>query len=306
MKRQPTAPRWTLGGPVLARDVMVEGKPGRLLDPCVVRAAGRWHVFASANEKTVYFSVKDFKTRPTDAAVATLPLGHCFVPQVFRFRPQARWHLIGMMPDKTGRYPKFVPTLSTNARIDDPMGWSSPQVLDVPTPEDPSKPVKLWIDFWVICDAQKAHLFGTSNDGRLWRSETPLSQYPSGWSRPVVALTGDFIYASHTYRQDKPGARYITLVTAVGKERRQYQQSYVAEHLEGPWLPEAATWDTPYAGPANIRLTDNRWQGDLVHGEPLRTGTDERLILDRDTKSFLFHGRLRGSGDSLGVLEATR
>ena len=66
--------------------------------------------------------------------------------------------------------------------------------------------VKEWIDFWVICDATRAHLFFTSLDGRMWRSETKRDDFPAKWSKPAVVLEGDIFEASHTYRlkgQDK-------------------------------------------------------------------------------------------------------
>ena len=36
-------------------------------------------------------------------------------------------------------------------------------------------PEPKWLDFWVICDEQKAHLFYTSLDGRLWRFSLGLT-----------------------------------------------------------------------------------------------------------------------------------
>jgi hypothetical protein len=295
-------PLWSLGPPAFPVETMLDGKPAKLVDPCLVRAESRWHVFASANGGTVYFSTAEFPAGP-DTRLVKLPVDKCFVPQVFYFRAQARWQLIGMMPDPTGRYPKFVPCLCTNARIDDPSGWSKPEALDVPSPEDPAKPVKNWIDFWVIGDGQKFHLFATSADGRLWRSETSVDQYPHGWSKPVIALTGDFIYASHTYRHDTGTAKFITILTAKGidpetRKPRQYQQSYVAERLEGPWTPASVTIDNPFAGKANIRFDDPLWTGEIVHGEPLRTGSDERMILEAEITGFIFHGGRTGGTDS--------
>ena len=43
----------------------------------------------------------------------------------------------------------------------------------------------------LICDAAKAHLFYTSNDGHMWRRETALADFPHGWSEPQLALQGD-------------------------------------------------------------------------------------------------------------------
>jgi hypothetical protein len=315
-------PRWVLGAPLIDADATLDGKPVKLVDPAIVRdpATGLWHVFASASGGTVGFSMKDLTTRPAVREVTRLPVGACFVPQVFYHRAQQRWHMIGMVPDSTGRFPKMAPCLCTTATLGDPQSWSAPEILDVPPPQDSAKPVKLWIDFWVICDDAKAHLFATSADGRLWRSETALDKYPHGWTAPVLALEGPFIYASHTYRMAGQGpARYLTTITARGadpatpQQPRHYQQSYTAERLEGPWQPAAATPAQPYAGIANIRLTDPRWTGDISHGEPLRLGHDERMLLDPQPPAFIFHGAYRSSTDAkakptpcVGLLEAEK
>jgi hypothetical protein len=287
--------RWKLGPPVLDLTQPAAGEPVRLLDPCAVREGGRWHVFCGS----VYFSLEDLKPGAPTPQPIQLPVGGAFVPQVFYFRPKRQWQFIGQIADTSGRYPKNAPCLCTNARIDDPQGWSKPVILDVPPPEDAANPVKAWNDFYVICDERKAHLLATSA-GRLWRSETELADYPHGWSKPVVALNGDFIYASHTYRLNagEGQPRFWLNITGVSvdaatKVRRQYQQCYIAERIEGPWRAEAATWEQPFAGPANTRITDERWFGDIVHGEPLRLGNDERMILESDFPGFIFHGHLR-------------
>lgn len=290
------------------------GKPVQLLDPTAVFAGGVWHIFGGGPQ---YFSLKELKSGSVVPRSATMSVEKLFVPQVFFFRPTKQWQMIGQAPDSTGRYPKNAPVLSVSKRVDDPLGWSPPVLLDVPPPEDPAGPIKNWMDFYVICDDAKAHLFATSA-GRLWRSETRLADYPKGWSKPVVALAGDFIYASHTYRQDTADGRprFWLNITGVSvdsgtKQRRQYQQSYIADRIEGPWRAEAATWEQPFAGPTNIRFTDDRWHGDLVHGEPLRPGNDERMILERDISGFIFHGHLRDAttgrmadkSESVGLLE---
>ncbi|WP_395741229.1 non-reducing end alpha-L-arabinofuranosidase family hydrolase [Prosthecobacter sp.] len=291
-------PVWRLGAPLLNETTLLEGKPVKLLDPCIVRHEGLWHIFASANGGTVQASAPNFDTRPIASSVVKLPVGSCFVPQVFFYRPQSRWHLIGMMPDKTGRYPKMAPCLCTNADITQPPGWSAPEVLDVPPPQDDAKPVKQWIDFWVICDAEKAHLFVTSDGGRLWRSETTLAKYPHGWSAPVIALSGDFIYAPHVYRHDAAGKEsYLLTLTARAADGMPYQQSYTADRLDAAWRPAVAKAETPFAGRANVQFDDSLWQGDINHGEPVRQGSDERQILEANFTGFIFHGGRKGADD---------
>lgn len=287
--------RWKLGAPLLRLSPAEGGQPIQLLDPTALFVDGVWHIFGGGQQ---YFALKELKPGSIVPHSQKMSNGPLFVPQVFFFRPTKQWQMIGQIPDTTGRYPKNAPVLSTSARIDDPQGWSQPMVLDVPPPES-AEPIKNWMDFYIICDDAKAHLFATSS-GKLWRSETSLADYPKSWSKPVVALAGDFIYASHTYRQDTAAGRLRFWMNITGvsidtqtKRRRQYQQSYVADHIEGPWQAEAVTWEQPLAAPTNIKFTDERWFGDLVHGEPLRTGNDERMILDSEITQFIFHGHLR-------------
>lgn len=303
---EPSLPRWTLGAPVLDLSHPPTGAPVKLLDPCAVRHDGRWHVFAGS----MYFALEDLKPGGPAPQPVTLPVDGAFVPQVFFFTPKKQWHFIGQIADTSGRYPKSVPVLCTNENISNPRGWSKPMLLDVPPPETAAdKPVKSWMDFYVICDDTRAHLFATSS-GRLWRSETALANYPHGWSKPVVALEGDFLYASHTYRLDHPGHAPVYWMNLTGAKtdtnakRRQYQQSYVADRIEGPWRAEHATAEAPFAGWQNIRMQDEGWTGDIVHGEPLRTSIDERMTLDPAFTGFIFHGGRRSGGPPcIGVLE---
>ena len=148
-------------------------------------------------------------------------------------------------------------------------------------------PEPKWLDFWVICDDQKAHLFYTSLDGRMWRRETRKSDFPFGWSEQVLALQADIFEASHTYRL-KGSDRYLTLVEAQGNGRR-YYKAYLANKLEGPWQGLADTLEKPFAARSNVAEAIE-WTTNISHGELLRTGVDERLEIDPEDLQFLFQG----------------
>src|SRR5262249_50391850 len=153
--------------------------------------------------------------------------------------------------------------------------------------------VKEWIDFWVIGDATRAHLFFTSLNGRMWRSETKLADFPAKWSTPAVVLEGDVFEASHTYRL-KGTDRYLTLIEALdGKDSatcRRYYKAYLADRLEGEWKPVAATKEQPFAGSGNTRPTGAPWTDSFSHGELLRAGHDEKLEVEPSNLRFLFQG----------------
>ena len=184
-------------------------------------------------------------------APVQLPIGGAFVPQVFYFRPLKQWQLIGQLADGTGRYPKNAPCLCTNLNIDNPRGWSMPIVLDVPPPEDATNPIKAWNDFYIICDDDKRICWRLPLDG-----SGVLRQGSATTTRLVetnLSVEGDFIYASHAYRHDTADGtmQYWLNITGIcidpaNKQRRQYQQSYVADRIEGPWRAESATWDQPF------------------------------------------------------------
>jgi hypothetical protein len=199
------------------------------------------------------------------------------------------------------RKPALQPAYSTTKDITDPASWTRPALVFSAQPES----VKIWIDFWVICDATNAHLFFTSLDGRMWRSGTKLSDFPNSWSQPTVVLQGDIFEASHTYRlkgQDK----FITIVEAqrgsaglldkflsvINRKNRgwRYYTAYLADQLDGTWHPLAATFDNPFAGPVNVRVSGSHWTDSFSHGELLRDGYDEQLVLDPTALRFLFQG----------------
>ena len=155
--------------------------------------------------------------------------------------------------------------------------------------------VKMWIDFWVICDDTRAHLFFTSlNSAKMFRSETKLADFPHSWSKPHVALTADVFEASHTYSL-KGTDNYLTIIEAeaqaiprVGKRR--YYKAYKADSLDGYWLPLAATAKKPFASPINVRHESEHWTDSFSHGELIRSGCDQTLEVDPAKLEFLFQG----------------
>jgi hypothetical protein len=122
----------------------------------------------------------------------------------------------------------------------------------------------------------------------MWRSQTKLSDFPHGWNRPDVVLQADIFEASHTYRL-KGLDKFLTIVEAQASGRR-YYKAYLAETLDGTWIPLAGTIDKPFAGPANARHTGTPWTDSFSHGELLRDGFDETLTVDPAEIRLLFQG----------------
>jgi Glycosyl hydrolase family 62 len=259
-------------------------------DPSFVQHAGRWHLFCTVrgrkrSHQIEYLSFPDWE-HVEQAERHMLPLtdNYCCAPSVFYFRPQKKWYLIFQYSDSSqdrSRKPGF----STNADIGKWQDWTKPAPLFA----EPGQLVKDWIDFWVICDEAKAYLFFTSDDGRMWRSDTKLDDFPHGWSKPALILQADIFEASHTYRLHGR-QQYLTIIEAIGPNGRRYYKSYSAETLDGKWEPEAATWERPFAGLRNVTSAGRHWADSISHGELFRLGTDERMEVDPANLRLLFQG----------------
>jgi len=262
-------------------------------DPSIVRYGDKWHVFCTVRgpkrtHAIVYLNFSDFgEANKAERHILPCHPGYFCAPQVFYFTPQQRWYLICQAADPAWGEPAYRPAFSTTTDVGDPNSWAKLQPLFDKQPEG----VKAWLDFWVVCDDAKAHLFWTSLDGRMWRCETPLSQFPRGWSTPAVVLTGDIFEASHTYRlkgQDK----YLTLIEAQNGHGWRYYKAYVADRLDGDWQPLAAERDNAFASMRNVTPKGERWTDVISHGELLRSGHDEKLEVDPAHLRFLFQGVL--------------
>jgi hypothetical protein len=282
--------RWVATGPLVAPAARPDDPCHAIKDPTVVRHDDRWHLFCTirSRKRTHQVEYLSFADWP-DADKATrhvlkLTDGYFCAPQVFYFTPHKKWYLVYQTAEPS-RKPTLQPAFSTTADLGDPASWTKPTLLFREHPEN----VKAWIDFWVICDEAKAHLFFTSLDGRMWRSETPLADFPHGWDRPRVVLQGDVFEASHTYRL-KGLDKYLTVIEAQGEGGRRYYKAYLADRLDGEWTPLAATRDRPFAGPSNVHFAGDRWSDSFSHGELLRAGHDEQLEVDPAHLRLLFQG----------------
>lgn len=305
---------WKAGGPLL------NVGPGRdaadphvaLKDPSIVFHEGRWHLFGTLRMKSgtvcmQYLSFTDWdraNAAPREL-ISFTDKYHC-APQVFYFTPHRRWYLIHQLADPA-RTPAMGPYFSTTTDLADAKSWTKPELM-VTNPA----PGQKWIDFWVICDAEKAHLFHTSNNGRMWRRETKLADFPRGWSEPHLALQGDIFEASHTYKL-RGRDDYLTIIEAQAPGRR-YYKAYLAGRLEGPWRELAASLEKPFAARGNVRQSPE-WTASISHGELLRAGTDERMEVDPGNLRFVFQGvseadyrgaKYGGIPWRLGLLEMAR
>ena len=304
---------WNASTPLISPAQRTTDPCHAIKDPSVVFSGGKWHIFATIRSKTrshqiEYLSFTDWNDADKAERYTLDVINDSFycAPQVFYFTPHKKWYLIYQgSNEKKGQ--KYAPCFSTTENISDPKSWTPMQPM---ISEKPKSVDKMWLDFWVICDAEKAHLFFTSCDGRFWRAKTALSDFPKGWSEPKVVLSGDIFEASHTYKI-KGTEKYLTMIECQDSPRR-YFKAFIADSLEGDWKPLAGSKEQPFAGKANITETSGHWTDSVSHGELLREGCDERYEVDPTHLKFLFQGvtqeEMKGKRYSdipwrLGVLE---
>jgi hypothetical protein len=104
--------------------------------------------------------------------------------------------------------------------------------------------------------------------------------------------------ASHTYRL-KGLDKFLTIIEENGKR---YYKAYLADHLDGTWVPLADTQQRPFAGASNIAPAAGvkDWTDNVSHGELLRAGFDETLTVDPQQLRFVFQGMLEKDKSAQG------
>lgn len=289
--------QWRIGEPLLAVDqARLPDSPLypwiAVKDPSIVRFDDRWHLFCTLRKEKEgegririgYVSFEDWsEAQQADWSVLELTPDYHGAPQVFYFVPHQKWYLIYQAADSS-RDLKYGPCFSTNVNIQDASGWTKPAPL-YSVPDG----AKAGLDFWVICDAAKAHLFFTSLDGRMWRAETRLEDFPDkGWSTPEVALQADIFEASHTYAV-RGRQQFLTVVEAQAGKRR-YFKLFTAHQLDGTWSPLATSRSKPLVSPVNVVNQASSWATSYSHGEFIRAGYDQNLEIEPDSLQLLFQG----------------
>lgn len=281
--------RWKASQPLVAPAQRPEDPCRSIKDPSVVFHNGRWHLFCTIRSvkrthQVEYLSFADWKdANSAPRHVLKASDGYFCAPQVFYHAPQKRWYMICQASSDAWQ-PKYQAAYSTTADVADPDSWAALKPLGARQAGG-----KSGLDFWIICDQAKAHLFLTTLDGRMWRQETPLADFPGGWSEPVLAIQGDIFEAGHAYRL-KGLDRYLTLVEAQGGHGWRYYKAYLADRLDGPWKPLADTRENAFASMANVHPEGTRWTDCISHGELIRAGVDQRLEVDPANLRFLFQG----------------
>ncbi|MHC4325277.1 MAG: non-reducing end alpha-L-arabinofuranosidase family hydrolase, partial [Planctomycetota bacterium] len=138
------------------------------------------------------------------------------------------------------------------------------------------------------CDNQRAYLFLTSLNGKMWRLWARIEDFPGDFDNCELALDAKIFEASHTYKL-KGMNKYLTVIEENG---RRYYKAYLADRLDGEWVPVADTAERPFAGWKNIRPAPGvePWTDNISHGELIRDGYDQTLTVDPGNLRFIFQG----------------
>ncbi|MEM6560587.1 MAG: non-reducing end alpha-L-arabinofuranosidase family hydrolase [Planctomycetota bacterium] len=286
----------------LSTDVLLDartfGEPDwiAIKDPSIVFHDGRWHMFNTlrGHERSHAMTYTSFETFEQMGEQKPVVLenhdGYWAAPQVFFFEPHGKWYMVSQ-----GSKPAWEPdamhaVFCTNDDVSDPTGWTSPEKMDVARPPG-DNPVP-FIDFWVICDDETAYIFFTTDNGKMWRSETSIEAFPFGWGETVLALESDLFEASHIYRLPEADV-YVNLVEREAGGGRRAFDLYVADELDGAWRPWSDDGEKLYALPeVNVDFPGEPWTISVSHGELVRRGVDQRMEADLDAP-FVYQGIAR-------------
>lgn len=296
---------WNYSAPLIAPERR-EREPSRAQkDPTVVFYGGRWHVFMTVKlpGKSAIEYCSFEKWEDADASPRTiLRISHSdyyCAPQVFYFAPHKKWYLIYQMGSPGAKF--MWVAFSTTSDIDDPHSWTRAQPILDGGDDDPRKEGGL--DYWIICDDQRAYLFLTNLRGKMWRLWTALEDFPRGFDHCELALEARIFEASHTYRL-RGMDKYLTIVEENG---RRYYKAYLADRLDGEWTPIADTAENPFAGWRNVRPAPGveAWTDNVSHAELVRDGYDQTLTVDPNNPRLIFQGMLdeHKSGRSYGQFQ---
>jgi len=208
-----------------------------------------------------------------------------------------KWYLLFQNLDSN-----YQPMICHNKNISDVNGWSTPEVLLR------KESAQKWIDFWIICDQDRAHLFYTEGHRGIMHRSTTLEAFPHAWG-PAEQVFSGVHEAAHIYKVlSRP--EYHMIYERNTPEGRCLGLA-IAATLEGPWrkvTDRYATGDQLHYAP-----TEKKWTEMVSHGEAIRSGYDQYLEYDPANGRWLIQGILGSESHApyptlpwqLGIITAT-
>lgn len=312
----PTSFRWTSSAPLMVAKPSTQSPEVAIKDPTVVFHNGRWHVFSTQAKGNgwglEYRSFTDWSNagsaNPYFLDSTAIGAGYRAAPFVFYHSPSRLWYLV--FQNGNAAY-------ATNPDIGNPGGWSAVRTFYSSVPGNIQTDIRNganWLDFAVACDSVNCHLFSAGDNGKIYRSQTTLANFPNGFGSTVVALQdanrNNLFEAPQVYKVRETG-QYLMIVEAIGSSGR-YFRSFTSSSLGGAWTPLAATEGSPFAGDANVAFPTGKWSQGISHGEILRSGYDQNLEISACNLRMLYQGLAPGASGAydrlvyrLGLLTQT-
>ncbi|KAJ3121024.1 hypothetical protein HK098_004064 [Nowakowskiella sp. JEL0407] len=288
---------WTSSGVLINPKSDSSHKLASVKDPSIVYYNGKYHAFvttadSNGNYNMAYLSFSDWSQ--ADSAAFTYldktPVGSGYktAPQIFYHTPSQLWYLVY----QTGSNAMY----NTNKDISNPQGWSTGKTFYSGMPQIVKNNIGKgnWLDFWVICDSSKCHLFSSDDNGHLYRSETSLNSFPSGFSQPVIVLSDSNPYAlfeaSNIYSVKGTG-KYLLVVEAIGSNGR-YFRGWTSSSISGPFTPisGANSEATPFAGYNNVNFNGNVWTKSISSGGLIPDTYDQTMTISPCNMRFVIQG----------------
>jgi hypothetical protein len=263
-------------------------------DFTVVRYNNAWQVYATTASPSqgwnlVHFSFADWPQADaaTHTYLDTTPIGSGYraAPQVFYFAPQNLWYMV---------FQTWLPMYSTSTDPSNPRSWTTPRALMSTEPPivTQNKGAGGWLDFWLICNSSYCYLFYSDDNGHIYRSQTPLANFPNGFGNTVIVLQDSptLLYEGTAVYKVVGLNQYLLLEEAIGSDGRRWYRSFTSNSLTGTWTPHLATESNPFARSNTVAFSGTAWTRDFSHGELIRAGNDQTLPLNPCQLQFLYQG----------------
>lgn len=277
---------WTSAGPLICPK---EGDFA-VKDPTVVYYNNQYHIFATINDgnwKSMQITLDNLDAQATTNYQPFSPgnTGSSAVaPQVFYFTPQKTWYMFTQWPA----------SYTTNQNIEDVNGW----IPRVTLPEGSKGAYKgNSLDFWVICNDADCYMYYFKDDGKMYYMSTPVDNFPN--FDPDTFKVADIedsgptniVFEAGNIYKIKNSVYYLLQVEGWGEtESRRLYRSWLSTSLDGPWIAHHTDESAPFAGPENTTFNGPAWSHQISHGEMIRDGYDEKMVLDPCNMQMLYQG----------------